>query len=163
MSSPGVDEDVAEEEAAARAGGAGHLAACVVPVLVGAGGLAYALTLRLGIPVDAGPGLWPAAVSVVLVGAGLWALVAGRRVRDVERFSRGALDIALGLASLVAHALLVPLVGFEIPTLLVLAFWLRVLGREPWRVTALVSLLTTAVFSLVLVVLLGVPLPRLAF
>jgi hypothetical protein len=59
--------------------------------------------------------------------------------------------------------LLVPRIGFEIPSVLVLALWLKVLGRESWLTTAVVSVTTTAVLYLLFVILLGTPLPRLAF
>ena len=54
-------------------------------------------------------------------------------------------------------------VGFEIPTVLLLVFWLKLLGGESWRVTASVSVLTTAALYLIFVVLLSAPLPRLSF
>jgi len=151
-----------EEEQIPRAGRLGHAVAAAVPLVVGAGALAYSLSLGLGTAVDPGPGLWPAVASGILVLASLWSLAFERRGETVERFTRGALGIGLGLLSLVAYVLLFRRIGFEVPTLLVLAFWLRLLGRESWLVTAVVSGATTVAFYVLFVVLLGVPLPRLA-
>lgn len=151
------------EEEIDPAGPAGHLIAAVVPILLGLFCLVYSLSLSLGTPVNAGPGLWPTVVSVVLVGAGLWALAFERRTHDVERFSRGALQIGVGIVSLVVYVMLIGEVGFEIPTLVLLAFWLKVLGKESWPMTLIISVATTVTFYLLFVTLLGVPLPRLVY
>ncbi|GAB3974587.1 tripartite tricarboxylate transporter TctB family protein [Plantactinospora veratri] len=145
------------------AGRTGQLVAGVVPVALGLAGLAYSVSLSLGTPAEAGPGLWPALASLLLLGAGLWSLVFERKAAAVEQFSRGGIGIALGVVSLIVFVLLISRIGFEIPTLLVLAFWLRVLGRESWLATAVVSIATTAALYLLFITLLDVKLPRLAF
>jgi len=52
-------------------------------------------------------------------------------------------------------------VGFEIPSLLLCAVWLRFLGGESWRSTVAVSVVTVAAFHVLFVELLSIPLPRL--
>lgn len=158
-----VDPDayVAEEEIP-PAGPVGQLVAGVVPVALGLACLAYAVSLDLGTPREAGPGLWPATASLLLVVAGSWSLVFERRSQGAERFSHGAIGIGVGVAGLVVFVLLISRIGFEIPTLLTMVLWLKVLGREGWLTTAVVSVVTTAVLYLLFVALLGVPLPRLA-
>lgn len=145
------------------AGRLGQLVAAVVPIALGLACLAYSVSLSLGTPVEAGPGLWPAIASLLLVGSGSWTLIFERGARDAEQFSRGAIGIAVGLAGLVVFVLLISRIGFEIPTLLVMVLWLKVLGRESWLVTAAVSASTTLVLYLLFITGLGVPLPRLAF
>ena len=152
-----------EPEPVPRAGPVGQAVAAAVPVAAGAGCLAYTMTLPLGTPIDPGPGLWPAVASVLLVGAGSWVLVMERDGEGVEQFGPGTRGVALGVLMLVGYVLLVRRIGFEIPTLLLIAGWLRLLGGEPWRVTAAVSVGATAVLYVVFVLLLGVPLPRLTF
>jgi len=165
VSEPVAEEAVGlvEEEEIPRAGPVGRLVAGLVPVLLGVACLVYSVTLSIGTPVDPGPGLWPALASILLIGAGLWSLVFERHRRDGEAFSRGALGIGVGIVTLIVFVFAMRRVGFEIPTLLLLAFWLRFLGKESWLVTAIVSVCTTAAFYVLFVVLLGVPIPRLAF
>ncbi|GIG88287.1 tripartite tricarboxylate transporter TctB family protein [Plantactinospora endophytica] len=145
------------------AGRVGQLVAGVVPVALGLAGLGYSVSLSLGTPAEAGPGLWPALASLLLLGAGLWSLVFERSTPAVEQFSRGAIGIAVGVVSLVVFVLLISRIGFEIPTLLIMAFWLKVLGRESWLVTVAVSVVTTAALYLLFITLLDVKIPRLAF
>lgn len=161
---PAEAENIAEPadpEAAAAAGPVGNIVTSAVAIATGALALAYSISLSIGTPTNPGPGMWPAVASTVLVLAGLWTLVFERARSDGERFTRGALGIGLGIVSLVVFSLLFSRLGFEIPTVLLLAFWLKVLGKESWLMTAAVSVLTTAAFYVIFVVLLGVPLPRL--
>ncbi|MFI6760899.1 tripartite tricarboxylate transporter TctB family protein [Micromonospora sp. NPDC050417] len=154
--------DLAETEIP-PAGPLGQLVASAVPVALGAAALAYAVSLGLGTPTEAGPGLWPALASLLLITAGGWSLVFERRRQGAEQFSRGAIGIGVGIASLVVFVLSINRIGFEIPTLLIMALWLKVLGREGWLTTIAVSVTTTATLYLLFITLLGVPLPRLAF
>lgn len=145
------------------AGPLGQVVAAAVPVAVGLGCLAYAVSLGLGTPAEAGPGLWPALASLLLIGAGSWTLLFERGVRHAEQFSRGAIGIGVGIAGLVVFVVLISRIGFEIPTLLTMVLWLKVLGRESWLVSAAVSAATTTALYLLFITLLGVPIPRLAF
>lgn len=162
---PAAEPDPADvaETRIPPAGPIGQLVAGVVPVALGLACLAYSVSLGLGSPKEAGPGLWPATASLLLVVAGSWSLVFERRTRSAEQFSRGAVGLGIGVAGLVVFVLLIGRIGFEIPTLLTMVLWLRVLGREPWLTTAVVSVVTTALLYLLFITLLGVPLPRLAF
>ena len=135
--------------------------AALVPLLLGlyAGWSAYGLGLgSLG---DPGPGLWPLAVSVILVASSVALLVVPDPLAVPEEFGHRALVALLGAATLVAYAYLFELVGFEIPTVLLLVVWLKFLGGEGWRLTAVVSVLATAAFYLVFITALGVSLPHL--
>ena len=137
----------------ARAAG---LAALALGIAVAIG----ARDLGLGSLTDPGPGLWPLVVSGVLVIAG--AAVAVRPGEGAEAIGREAGTVVLGCATLVAYAAVIGVVGFELPTVVLLAFWLRVFGGESWRMTVAVSVGATAVVYAVFILALGVALPHLA-
>ncbi len=107
-----------------------------------------------------GPGLWPLVVGLVLAISG--AAVALRPGDDAEPIGRDAWIVAVACLSLALYTLVIEIVGFEVPTLLLLAFWLRGLGRESWRTTVLVSVGATVVVWVVFILALDVALPHLA-
>jgi hypothetical protein len=109
---------------------------------------------------DPGPGLWPLIVSAVLVITG--AVVAIRPGEGAEAINRDAWSVVVACLSLVAYTAVIDVVGFELPTIVLLAFWLRVLGGEPWRTTVTVSLGVTVAVYAVFILALGVALPHLA-
>jgi putative tricarboxylic transport membrane protein len=116
--------------------------------------------LGAGSLTDPGPGLWPLVVSAVLVSTG--AAVAVRPGDEAETIGRDAWAVVVACVSLVAYTAVIGAVGFELPTAILLAFWLRVLGGEPWRTTVVVSVGVTVVAYVVFILALGVALPHLA-
>ncbi len=88
-------------------------------------------------------------------------LVIGRRLTDSEQFSRSSILPLVGLLTFVGFALLLPVIGFEIPALLLSIVWLRFLGGESWRSTIVVSVGTVAAFYALFLYGLGIPLPHL--
>jgi len=116
---------------------------------------------RLGELTQPGPGLWPFAISVVIAVLSVVLLITGRGLQDTERFSRASLQTVIGLVTLVALAALLPLIGFEIPALLLMLVWLRWLGKESWRSSIVISICAVAAFYVLFVLLLQIPLPRL--
>ncbi|MEJ3747862.1 tripartite tricarboxylate transporter TctB family protein [Actinomycetes bacterium KLBMP 9797] len=132
-----------------------------IPVALGAAVLWYARSLGFGSLADPGPGLWPSIVAALLVVAGAVIAVRARVARDTEAFTRGTTAVVIGAASLAVYTYLFELVGFEIPTVLLLALWLRFLGGESWRVTAVISVLATVGAYALFIIGLGVPLPHL--
>ncbi len=137
----------------ARVGGT---AAVVIGLLAAWG----AQRLGVGSLTDPGPGLWPLIVSGVLIVTGT--AVALRPGEGAEPIGRESWVVVLACASLVVYTLVIPAVGFELPTVVLLAFWLRVLGREGWRTTLIVAVGGTAVVYAVFILGLGVALPHLA-
>ena len=135
---------------------AGALTALAVGLLAGW----QARRLGVGSLTDPGPGLWPLIVSVVLVLTG--AAVALRPGDDAEPIGREAWIVVLGCVSLVAYTLLIEVIGFEIPTIALLVFWLKVLGEEPWRTSLTVAVGATVAVYAVFILALGVALPHLA-
>lgn len=106
-----------------------------------------------------GPGTWPLLVSGVMVASSVIVLLT-ERGEDVEAFTGRIKLIGLGFASLALFVVLFPYLGFILPGFLTLAFWLRYLGGESWRMTLLLSVLLTAILYVLFVPLLGVPFPE---
>lgn len=150
-----------EEERPPHAGPASQIAAALVTLAIGIAGLVLSYGYGLGQLTAPGPGLWPFAISVLITGLSAALVVVGRHGTDTEQFSRASILPAAGIVTFVALAFLMPLVGFEIPALLLCLVWLRFLGRESWRSTIVVSVVTVAAFYVLFIVLLQVPLPHL--
>jgi putative tricarboxylic transport membrane protein len=140
--------------------GAQARVAGLAAVAVGIAAALGARDLGVGSLTDPGPGLWPLVVSAVLVITG--AVVAVRPGDGAEPIGRDAWVVVVACLSLVAYTAVIGVVGFELPTVVLLAFWLRVFGDESWRLTVAVSVGATAVVYAVFVLALGVALPHLA-
>jgi putative tricarboxylic transport membrane protein len=132
----------------------------LVAVAVGLAAAVGARDLGVGSLTDPGPGLWPLVVSAVLVISG--GVVAVRPGEGAEPIGREAWVVVLACLSLVVYTAVISTVGFEVPTVLLLAFWLRVFGAESWRTTVALSVGVTVVVYLVFILALGVPLPHFA-
>ncbi len=150
-----------EEERPPHAGPLAQVAAGLVTLAIGIAGVALSLGFGLGSLTQPGPGLWPFVVSVAVTALSLAQLAFGREAQDTETFTRSSALTALGVLTLVGLAALLPIIGFEVPALLVMVIWLRFLGGESWRTTAVVSVVTVAAFYALFVLALSIPLPRL--
>jgi len=155
-----VAQDLADERPPAG-GPAYQLVAAVVVLVLGAVAAWLAHGYGLGSLRRPGPGLWPFAVSVLIVVLGVVLLLRGRGLDDAEKFTRSSLLVLVGAASFLGLGVLLPVVGFEIPAVLLCIVWLRFLGGESWRSTIVISVLTTAAFYLLFLYALSIPLPHL--
>lgn len=63
--------------------------------------------------------------------------------------------------TLILLAVLIPTIGFETPSLLMMFVWLKLLGGESWRSSIVVSVVTVAAFYALFILGLGIPLPHL--
>jgi putative tricarboxylic transport membrane protein len=144
-----------------HAGPWSQLGAAVVTGLVGVAGVVGSLGLGLGRLTAPGPGLWPFVVSVVITTLSVVLALTGRDGTDTERFSRASVMTALAVLTLVLLGVALPLIGFEIPSLLLTFVWLRFLGKESWRSSIVISVGTVFAFYVLFVLLLQIPLPRL--
>jgi hypothetical protein len=159
-----IREEVAhelEEERPPAGGPAYQLVGALVALAVGVGGAVLSYGYGLGSLRRPGAGLWPFAISIVIVALALVLLAAGRRLTDSERFTRSSVLPVIGILTFIALGALIPVVGFEIPALALCAVWLRYLGGETWRSTILVSVGTVAAFYLLFLYALRIPLPHL--
>lgn len=150
-----------EEDAPPAGGPAYQVVAALVALVIGVGGIVLSWGYGLGSLSDPGPGLWPFAVSVLIAGMSLVLLAIGPRLTDTEKFTRASWLPIVGTVTFVGVALLLPVVGFEIPSVLLSLVWTRFMGGETWRSSILVSIGSVIAFHLLFVELLGVPLPRL--
>ena len=149
------------EDRPPHAGPWSQLGAAIVTAGIGVAGLIGSLRLGLGELTAPGPGLWPFVISVVITTLSVVLGLTGRQATDTEQFSRSSVMTAIAVTTLVLLALALPMIGFEIPSLLLTFVWLRYLGKESWRSSIVVSLGTVLAFYVLFVVLLQIPLPRL--
>ncbi|QIK74782.1 tripartite tricarboxylate transporter TctB family protein [Nocardioides piscis] len=159
-----LQAEVARELADERppAGGPAYqLVSAAVVLVLGIGAAVLAHGYGLGSLRRPGPGLWPFAVSLVIVLLAIVLLVIGRTLDDAEKFTRSSFLVLAGGATFVGLGLLLPTIGFEIPALALCVVWLRFLGGESWRSTIVISLCTTAAFYLLFLYALKIPLPHL--
>jgi putative tricarboxylic transport membrane protein len=155
-----VAQDLADERPPVG-GPAYQVVAAVVVLALGLGAAVLAHGYGLGSLRRPGPGLWPFAVSVLIVVLAVVLLVVGRHLDDAEKFTRASLLVLAGAATFVGLGLLLPTLGFEIPAILLGIVWLRFLGGESWRSTIVISIATTAAFYLLFLYALKIPLPHL--
>jgi hypothetical protein len=158
---PGVEATTGVDGETPRAGRVPDTVARLFPGAVGVLGAVQTPELGIGSLSEPRPGLWPLVLSVLLVVASVVMLLAGDRLQRGEAFHRGTFQVLAGAATLAAFAVLIEQIGFELPALALMFFWLRVLGRETWRASALVSVATVAAFHLVFIVGLGTSVPHL--
>lgn len=155
-----VARDLAEERPPAG-GPAYQVVSALVVLVLGLGAAYLSYGYGLGSLRRPGPGLWPFAVSLLIVVLAVMLLVVGRTLDDAEKFTRASLLVLAGGATFVVFALLLPTIGFEVPALLLGIVWLRFLGGETWRSTIVISIATTAAFYLLFLYGLKIPLPHL--
>ena len=135
-----------------------HRIGPLVLVLLGVAALLGARSLGLGELSAPGPGLWPFIVAMLLTGTGVILLFIDDP-DDYEPWTRGTLGIALGLGSLAVFIVLFETIGFFVPAVLMLLFWLRIFAQEPWRWAVPLAVIGALVFHLLFAEVLAVPFP----
>lgn len=142
-------------------GPAYQLVSAAVVLALGLAAALLAYGYGLGSLRRPGPGLWPFAVSITIAVLGAVLLLIGPRLDDAEKFTRASFLVLAGGATFLGLGLLLPTIGFEIPSVLLGIIWLRFLGGESWRSTIVVSVATTAAFYVLFLYALKIPLPHL--
>ena len=155
-----VAETLAEEELP-PGGPAYQTVGALVALAIGIAGMVLALDYGLDSLRKPGPGLWPFVTATVITVLSVVLLVVGRRLEDSVAFTKSSVLPAIGVLTFVGLGVLMPLVGFEIPSLVLCVVWLRFLGGETWRSTVLVSVGTVTVFYFLFLYGLSIPLPHL--
>jgi hypothetical protein len=150
-----------EEERAPEGGPVYQVVGAVVALGVGVAGAFLAVSYGLGTMSQPGAGLWPFVISLVVIALSLLLLVVGRHLHDTEAFTRSSLQPAIGAATFLVLGALMPVIGFELPALVMCIVWLRWLGGESWRSTIVVGVLTVAAFYFLFLYGLRIPLPHL--
>jgi putative tricarboxylic transport membrane protein len=155
------------DDAPPPASARGRLIAAAVPLVVGAAALVNSFLLGLGSFTDPGAGLWPAGASGMMILGSVLLLTRFRSVDDGERFNGIGLR-TIGFSLVFAGLFVIlfggmgswPGTGFEWATALMLALWLKLIGRESWLMTAAVSVGVTAGLHLLFIELLKAPIPH---
>lgn len=150
-----------EAEAPPAAGGKANLAASAVATALGVAGIVMSLQLGLGSPSQPQPGLWPFVMSLVMAVLGLAQMIIGRRGGEGEKFSGLSWLVLFGTGTLVGLVALMPVIGFEIPALLLSFVWMKFLGGETWRSASIYSVLVIAAFYGIFILGLGTTIPHL--
>ncbi len=150
-----------EEDRPPSGGPVYQIVGALVGITIGVTGAALAWGYGIGSLREPGPGMWPFIVGVVVASLSAVLLVAGRGLDDSEAFTRSSVLPVVGIITFVAFGLLMPVTGFEIPALALSIIWLRFLGGETWRSTAIVSVLTVTAFYLLFLYGLRIPVPHL--
>jgi Tripartite tricarboxylate transporter TctB family len=165
----GEDEELTPEQLAAQweaeappsAGPIANFAASAVAAALGGTGVVLSLGLGLGTPSQPAPGLWPFVMSLVITVLGLAQLILGRKGGEGEKFSKLSWLVLFGAATLIGLVALMPVIGFEIPSLLLCFVWMKFLGGESWRSAVLYSVLVIAAFYGIFILGLGTTIPHL--
>jgi hypothetical protein len=162
-----TESEARQDEGAEEPRSGGRVQAVVagaVPLALGAVAAWLSFGLNVGSLTDPGPGLWPLIVAGLLVASGAGIIVvavkAGRS-DGTEAFTRGTFPMLAAVGGLAVYASLFEVVGFEVPTLLLLFAWLRFLSRESWLSSAVIAVVATAVAYALFILGLGVPLPHI--
>lgn len=154
---PAVPEDLQTEPAGALA----NLVSGVVVVLLGIGSLTVALKLGFGDLTHPRAGTWPAILSALLIVLGITLAVRARSYTDAEKISRHAVAVGVGAISIVIAVQLMPIIGFEIPAVLLMVFWMKALGREKLLKSIVIAIIAVIVLYLVFVTGLRISIPHL--
>lgn len=163
------EEDLTPEQLAAKweaeapppAGPLTNAVASVIVVVLGAVAALISLRLGLGAPEDPAAGTWPFLLSLVTVVLGLVQLVLGRRGGAGERFTGRSLMAVAGFATFIGLVALMPVIGFELPSLVLCVIWMKFLGGESWRAALLYSALVVVAFYIIFILALGTSIPHL--
>jgi putative tricarboxylic transport membrane protein len=150
-----------EEDRPPAGGPAYQIVGAGVGLAIGVVGAVLSAGYGLGTLQQPKAGLWPFIISVLIAMLSAILLVVGRGLTDSEAFTRSSALPAAGVVTFIAFGLLMPLTGFEIPALLLSVIWLRFLGGESWRNTAVISVVTVTVFYFLFLYGLRIPLPHL--
>ncbi|MBC7279082.1 MAG: tripartite tricarboxylate transporter TctB family protein [Nocardioides sp.] len=150
-----------EEERPPSGGPTYQVIGALVALVVGIGGAVLSYGYGMGSLRQPGAGMWPFVVSVAIALMAAALLVVGRGLNDSEKFTRSSVLPAVGLVTFIVLAMLMPVIGFEIPSLLLCVVWLRFLGGETWRSTIITAGATVAAFYFLFLYGLRIPLPHL--
>ncbi|TDQ53044.1 tripartite tricarboxylate transporter TctB family protein [Actinorugispora endophytica] len=150
-----------DEDGPAPLGPAANLVVAIVVVALGGAGMAGSWSLGLGGLAEPSAGTWPFLISAAVSCLGVVLGATARSTRDTEVFSSSVWKVLAGIATMVLFVSLVGVIGFEIPSAVLAFVWLRFLGGESWRLSAVTSVAVVAAFYVVFVGLLAVPIPHL--
>lgn len=157
---PHLEADPSPAEAEA-AGGWAYVVAAGGPLALALFFLVESLELGLGSLSAPGPGLWPFALSAALAPLTVVLLLGWSRFGPCESWGVGSAMTIVGAASVAPFIVLAPSIGFELPAVALLVFWMKVLGGESWQTSVAVAVGAVTALHLVFVEGLGLNVPYL--
>lgn len=141
----------------------GDLISSIVLLALAAVALMYAIKLPFGTLKSPHVGFFPLIVAILLGILSLCLLWQAIKEKEGISFfwssSEGWKRISLTFGALFATAISFERLGYVISTLLLMAFLLRVIGRQKWSVVIMTAFLSALGFYLVFGILLKSPLP----
>lgn len=137
-----------------------YIIGALVPMVMGIIFSLYSYSLYLGRLGDPGPGLWPFALSGIMTLASVFLFLTERNSNDYEKFTDKTRSVVYACLSMAAFIFLFDKIGLVLCGVLILIFWLKVLAKEPWRITVPVTIGVVALIYLVFVVWLKIPIPE---
>ena len=118
----------------------------VLLIIIGAGVVIESIRLKLGTPLVPQPGFFPFIGGSLLIGLALVLLVQGLRQRDESNRQPGKAVIGtlrrpvILIVSLSVYTAVLGPFGYVLPTIILVAVILRVLGVTSWKILTLASL-----------------------
>ncbi|MGP9487473.1 tripartite tricarboxylate transporter TctB family protein [Glutamicibacter sp. 287] len=151
-----------EAEAPEPAGPIANLVSSLVVLGLSLAGLGLSIGLGLGTPAAPAAGMWPFIITLIAAVMAIAQIIVGRSGgKDGEKFSGMSWYAVIGFGTLILMVVLMPLIGFEVPALLLCFVWMRWLGGERWRSATIYSILIVAAFYAIFIAALGTTIPRL--
>lgn len=136
-----------------------HLLGGIVPLLVGLVFLIYSYQSSLGNFINPGAGLWPFIFSLIMVIASFILILRELNNSTEIHFSARFKNVLLGSISMVFFVWLLQLFGLLSSSFLMVLFWIKYLGQEPWKVSVLTTFGLSVGIYLLFVVFLKIPFP----
>lgn len=150
-----------EVDPSKKAGWLTNLLCGIVTVAFGIVSMFEAVRLGVGDIKDPDTGTWPSVVSAVIIVVGILIVIRAKSFDDAETLGKDSLPVIVGTVSLSIAVGLIPFVGFELPSVALLVFWMSYLGDEKYKLSIPLSIGAVAVFYAIFVIGLRVPLPHL--
>jgi putative tricarboxylic transport membrane protein len=137
----------------------------VLLIIVGAGVVIESLRLKLGTPLMPKPGFFPFIGGLLLIGLALVLLVHGLRRRHEPTLQPGEasgtlLRPLILIVSLGIYTAALKYVGYVLPTMILVAVILRVLGVKSWKILTVASLGLSVIAYVLFGRILGIDLPK---
>lgn len=122
-------------------------AALGIYVIVVASGYPTAEAYGTGAP---GPGLWPICIAAVLLLCTVILVVRTLRTKaeddtPIVVWGDGPIRVYISMAILIAYAIILPIVGFLVPTFVMMTFFIQWFSRDKLVKSALLALIVTMV------------------
>lgn len=131
----------------------------IIPFIVGVVACIGAYQLEIGSLHKPGPGLWPFILSVLLIGCSVILFIRDVRPEKYEKFVDQSKLVIYSIFSIAIFIFIFKTLGLVAAVIPLLIFQLRVIGKETWKSTGLVTAGMTLLVYLLFSVWLKIPFP----